>query len=80
MYKGSGVPHKAETITKCSSQNNVHENKKDLTQRDKVLLQRLLVAKDAGREMDLKKLLCHELSPVPFTIADTAETQNLHHY
>ena len=39
---------------------------------DKVLFLRFLVAKYAGREIDLKKLLCHELSPVPLAIADTA--------
>ena len=38
----------------------------------KVLFQRLLVAKYAWREIDLKKQLCHELSPVPLAIADTA--------
>ena len=54
------------------------ENKTDRKQKgkttkaDKVLFQLLLVAKDAGREIDLKKLLCHELSPVPLAIADTA--------
>ena len=62
------------------SLNNVYnvENKTDPKQKgkttkvDKVLFQRLLVAKDAGREIVLKKLLCHELSPVPLAIADTA--------
>ena len=54
------------------------ENKTDpkqkgkTTKADKVLFQRLLVAKDAGREIVLKKLLYHELSPVPLAIADTA--------
>ena len=49
------------------------ENKVDPKQKgktikaDKLLFRRLLVAKYAGREIDLKKLLCHELSPVPQT-------------
>ena len=38
---------------------------------DKVLFQKLLVAKDAGQEINLQKLLCHELSPVTLSI-DTA--------
>ena len=37
-----------------------------------MLFQQRLVAKYAGREINLKKLLCHELSSVPFAIADTA--------
>ena len=54
------------------------ENKIDPKQKsktikaDKVLFQRLLVAKYAVREINLKKLLCHELSLVPLAIADTA--------
>ena len=54
------------------------ENKVDPKQKgktikaDKVLFQRLMVAKNAGSEIDLKKLLCHELSPVPLAISDTA--------
>ena len=54
------------------------ENKIDPKQKgkpikaDKVLFQRLLVARYTGREIDLKKLLCHKLSPVPLAIADTA--------
>ena len=41
------------------------ENKKNV-------FQRLLIAKDSGRKVDLKRLLCHELSPVPLALADTA--------
>ena len=37
-----------------------------------MFFKRLLEAKYAGREIDLKKLLCHELSPDPLAIADTA--------
>ena len=54
------------------------ENKKVRTQRGKtakvniVFFQRLPVAKDAGRGIDVKKLLCHELSPVPLSTANTA--------
>ena len=54
-------------------------NVKDTTQKgkvvqaDKTLFQRLLVAADAGRDLDLKTLLCQELSPVPLSLADTAK-------
>ena len=41
-------------------------------QADKALFQRLLVAKTAGRNIDLKNLLSHELSTVPLSLADTA--------
>jgi len=37
---------------------------------DRVLFQRLLVSKDSGRDIDLKQVLCHELSPVPLSLAD----------
>jgi hypothetical protein len=46
--------------------------KSKIAQADKVLFQRLLVAKDAGCDIDLRNVLCHELSPVPLAIADTA--------
>lgn len=39
---------------------------------DRNLFQRLLVSKDAGRHVDLKKILSHELSPVPLSLSDTS--------
>ena len=57
---------------------HIVENKIDPKQKgktikaDKVLFQRLLVATYAGLEIDLRKMLCHALSPVPLAIADTA--------
>lgn len=39
---------------------------------DRNLFQRLLVSKQAGREVDLKEILSHELSPVPLSLADTS--------
>ena len=40
---------------------------------DRMLFQRLLVAKDAGRNVDLPRPLCNELSLVPLALADTSE-------
>jgi len=37
---------------------------------DRFLFQRLLVSKDSGRDIDLKEVLRHELSPVPLSLAD----------
>lgn len=37
---------------------------------DRVLFHRLLVSKDSGRDIDLKEVLQHELSPVPLSLAD----------
>lgn len=54
------------------------ENKKSASQKsqtikaDRNLFQRLLVAKDSGRDVDLKNILSHELTPVPLALADTA--------
>lgn len=39
---------------------------------DRNLFQRLLVSKEGGREVDLKQILCHELSPVPLSLSDTS--------
>ena len=39
---------------------------------DRILYQRLLVSKDAGRDIDLQQVLCHDLSPVPLSLADTS--------
>ena len=39
---------------------------------DRNLFQHLLVSKEAGREVDLKEILSHELSPVPLSLADTS--------
>jgi len=39
---------------------------------DRNLFQRLLVSKEAGREVDLKEILSYELSPVPLSLADTS--------
>ncbi len=39
---------------------------------DRNLFQRLLIAKDAGRDINLDSLLEYELSPVPLSLADTA--------
>ena len=54
-------------------------NVKDTTQKgkvvqaDKTLFQRLLVAANAGRDLDLKTLLCHESLTVPLSYADKAK-------
>jgi len=53
---------------------------KDLSQKDKLvkanwnLFQRLLISKDAGRHVDLKKIFSHELSPVLLALADTSRS------
>ena len=31
------------------------------------------MATDAGRDLDLKTIFCHEISPVPLSLADTAK-------
>ena len=41
---------------------------------DRNLYQRLLVAKEAGRDVDLNEILSHELSPVPLALADISGT------
>ena len=38
----------------------------------KRLFQRLLVSKEAGRDINLEEILCHELSNIPLSIADTS--------
>ncbi|KAG0710562.1 hypothetical protein GWK47_022565 [Chionoecetes opilio] len=54
------------------------ETRKDASQKgqtikaDRLLFQRLHVAQDSGRDIDLKSLLSHELTPVPLSLADTA--------
>ena len=53
---------------------------KDLSHKDKLvkadrnLFQRLLISKDAGRHVDLKKILSHELSSVLLALADTSRS------
>ena len=76
---GSTVNVKLKQSQSVSLKNvYIVENKIDPKQKgktikaDKVLFQRFLVAKYAGHEIDPKKLLCHELSPVPLVLADTA--------
>ena len=49
-------------------------HKDKLFQADRNLFQRLLISKDAGRYVDLKKILSHELSPVPLALADTSRS------
>ena len=44
---------------------------------DRRLFQRLFVAKSSGRNIDLPRILQHELFPVPLSFADTAG--ELHH-
>ena len=41
---------------------------------DRNLFQRLLIAKDAGRHVDLRKIISHELSPVPLALAVPSST------
>ncbi|KAG0714898.1 hypothetical protein GWK47_013197 [Chionoecetes opilio] len=54
------------------------ETRKDSSQKgqtikaDRLMFQRLLVAQDSERDIDLKSLLSHELTPVPLSLADTA--------
>ena len=44
---------------------------------DRRLFQRLFVAKSSGRNIDLPRILQHELFPVPLSLEDTAG--ELHH-
>jgi hypothetical protein len=44
-----------------------------LAKADRNLFQRLLVAKDSGRDINLKGLLEHELSPIPLSLACTSQ-------
>ena len=45
--------------------------KRQTIKSDRNLFQWLLVAKDSGRDVDLKNILSHELTPVPLALADT---------
>ena len=47
------------------------KQKGKVVQADKTLFLRLLVAADAERNLDLKTLFCHEIPPVPLSLADT---------
>ena len=61
-------------------ENKINPKQKGKTiKADNVLFHRFLVAKYAGREIDLKKLLCHELSPVPLAIAGNLRPQTRLH-
>ena len=46
--------------------------KKKILKADRNILQRLVIAYKAGREVDLEQILKHELLPVPISIADTS--------
>ena len=54
------------------------QNKKEVIDKgqsvkaDRVLFQRLLIAREAGRDVDLRRLTSGELSPVPLSLADPA--------
>ena len=41
------------------------------------LFQRLLVSKEAGCDINLEEILCHELSNTPLTIADTSGNSSM---
>lgn len=46
---------------------------------DRDLLQRLLVASQGGRDVDMKSILTHELSPVPISLASIDQKLNKSH-
>lgn len=47
-------------------------DKRKILQADRNILQRVVIAYKAGREVDLGQILKHELLPVPISIADTS--------
>ena len=49
---------------------SITDHKEKTIKADRALFQQLLVSKDAGREVDLKEILSHELSPFPLSLAD----------
>ena len=54
------------------------QNKKEVIDKgqtvkvDRALFQRLLIAKKAGRDVDLRSLTSSEISPAPLSLADPA--------
>ena len=54
------------------------QNKKEVIDKgqtvkvDRALFQRLLIAKKAGRDVDLRRLTSSEISPAPLSLADPA--------
>ena len=54
------------------------QNKKEVIDKgrsvkaDRALFQRLLIAREAGRDVALRRLTISELSPVPLSLADPA--------
>ena len=61
-----------KTMYEVQTKDLPHKDK--LVQADRNLFQRLLISKDAGRHVDLKKILSHELSPVPLALADISRS------
>lgn len=63
---------KAKTLASMYEVTVTNESgQKQVVKADRNLFQRLLVAKDSGRNVNLMDILQYELSPVPLSIADT---------
>lgn len=76
MDEGFHAKIKLSTIPTLTNlyhvQNKVPARKLKSMKAERTHLQHLLISKDAGYHVALKQILCHELSPVSFSLVDTS--------
>lgn len=68
--------NKAPTFSTLYAMKKVTAVKQTAVKADRNVLQRLLTASDAGRSIDMEKILQHELMPVPISLAAINGTLN----
>lgn len=61
----------AKTFKSLYEVKMVISGKETILKADRNILQRLITAYQAGRNVDLNRILCHELMPVPISLANT---------
>ena len=62
---------KASTFSSLCKAEKKESEKSAVIKADRSILQRIITACDAGRRVDLPRILSHELMAVPLAIADT---------
>ena len=61
-------PFTFSSLYQCNTRNKATGSKEKALKADRSVLQRLVMAYDAGRKVDLKAILKHELLPVPLSL------------
>ena len=58
------------SLYQCNTRNKAAGSKEKALKADRYVLQRLVMAYDAGRKVDLMEILKHELLPVPLSLTE----------